>query len=304
MNIVFIINPHAGNGAALSAWRRFSKEIDFEYEQYVTDYPGHALKLVEAIKARQQQTLLIGFGGDGTMREITAAAAGSELLIVASIAAGSGNDFARAYGCFRNTPQIQRFLQQPQSRDTDIGEVRGDQPQLFASSSGSGFDAAVSHAVNRSRLKRALNKIRLGKLSYLLFVVSTLLTFQTFRLTVESDGERFDFDDVWLATVSNQPYFGGGMKISPHSKTDDGILELTVVHRLPRLKLLAVFGTVFSGRHTRFQEVVQLSSRNFKLSTDRAVPRHVDGDDAGWSIAHHPLEYRVAEKRWRQAKLQ
>ncbi|MBT2582560.1 diacylglycerol kinase family protein [Planococcus sp. ISL-109] len=304
MNIVFIINPQAGNGAALSAWHKFAKKIGFDHEQYVTEYPGHALKLVEAFKERQQDMLVIGFGGDGTMREITAAAAGSEQLTVASISAGSGNDFARTYGCFRYAAEIQQYLQQPQAIETDVGEVVGDPRQLFASSSGIGFDAAVSQAVNASHMKQWLNKIRLGKLSYFIFVVSTLLTFQTFRLTVESNGEQVHFDDVWLATVSNQPYFGGGMKISPQSKTDDGVLELTVVHRLPRLKLLAVFGTVFSGSHTRFQEVVQLSSRSFLLSTDRAVLRHIDGDDAGVSAAHEKLEYRVAEEKWRQAKLQ
>lgn len=304
MSIIFIINPQAGNGAALSTWHRFSKTIDFEYEQYVTEYPGHALQLVEAFKARGRDILVIGFGGDGTMREIAAAAAGSKHVIVASIAAGSGNDFARAYGCFYSTAEIQQYVQHAQTRNTDIGEVLGDNRQLFASSSGIGFDAAVAQAVNRSRTKQWLNKIRLGKLSYFLFVVSTLMTFRTFQLTVESNGEIVNFDKVWLATVSNQPFFGGGMKISPQSKADDGVLELTVVHHLPRLKLLAVFGTVFSGSHTRFQEVVQLSSASFTLWTGHAVPRHVDGDEAGSTKADKQLTYRVAKEKWRQAKLQ
>ncbi|MDE0583777.1 diacylglycerol kinase family lipid kinase [Planococcus sp. A6] len=303
MEIVFIINPTAGNGAAFRKWRKFSETIDFPYEQFVTRSPGHAFQLVEQLKQRERKTLVIGFGGDGTMREIAAAAAGAELLFIASVPAGSGNDFARSFSCFSKAQEIGHFLACPRGMLTDIGQVGVQPEQLFASSAGIGFDAAVAHAVNRSRTKLWLNKFGLGKLAYLIFVVTTLFTFEKFRLTVESNEAMHHFEDVWLATVSNQPYFGGGMKISPHSSVHDGQLELTVVHGLPRLKLLAVFGTVFSGSHTKFPEVVQFSGKHFSLAVDRPVPRHVDGDDAGMADAQEPLRFRVSAKQWQQAKL-
>ncbi|RLJ82096.1 diacylglycerol/lipid kinase family protein [Planococcus citreus] len=303
MEIVFIINPTAGNGAAFRKWRKFSETIDFPFEQFITRSPGHAFQIVEQLKARARKTLVIGFGGDGTMREIAAASAGTELLFIASVPAGSGNDFARSFSCFSTTQEISRFLANPRGLLTDIGQVGVQPEQLFASSSGIGFDAAVAHAVNRSRTKLWLNKFGLGKLAYLVFVVTTLFAFKKFRLTVESSGTVYHYEDVWLATVSNQAYFGGGMKISPNSSVHDGLLELTVVHRLPRLKLLAVFGTVFSGSHTKFPEVVQFSGKHFSLAVDRPVPRHVDGDDAGMADAQEPLEFCVSATQWQQAKL-
>ncbi|MEZ0479816.1 diacylglycerol kinase family protein [Planococcus sp. SSTMD024] len=303
MDIVFIINPTAGNGAALRKWRQFSETIDFPYEQFVTASSGHAFQLVEQLKERQRKTLVVGFGGDGTMREIAAAGAGDELLFIAVVPAGSGNDFARCFSCFSMAEEISHFLACPAGLPTDIGQVGGIPGQLFASSSGIGFDAAVARGVNRSRMKLWLNKVGLGRLAYLIFVVTTLFSFKKFHLTVESDEALFHYEDVWLATVSNQPYFGGGMKISPHSSVHDGKLELTVVHRLPRLKLLAVFGTVFSGSHTKFPEVIQFSGNHFSLTMDRPVPRHVDGDDAGMANAHETLEFRVSSKQWQQAKL-
>lgn len=303
MEIVFIINPTAGNGAALRKWRKFSETIDFPYEQFVTRSPGHAFQLVEQLKQRERKTLVIGFGGDGTMREIAAAAAGAEQLFIASVPAGSGNDFARSFSCFSKAQEIGRFLACPRGMLTDIGQVGVQPEQLFASSAGIGFDSAVAHAVNHSRMKRWLNKFGLGKLAYLIFVVTTLFAFKKFRLTVAADEALYHYEDVWLATVSNQPYFGGGMKISPNSSVHDGQLELTVVHRLPRLKLLAVFGTVFSGSHTKFPEVVQFSGKHFSLAVDRPVPRHVDGDDAGMADAQETIEFCVSAKQWQQAKL-
>ncbi|WP_271852248.1 diacylglycerol/lipid kinase family protein [Planococcus maritimus] len=303
MKIIFIINPQAGNGAALLKWHKFAKTIDFPHEAFITQFSGHAFQLVSQLAAQPDKSLVIGFGGDGTMREIAAAAAGAGQLIIASVPAGSGNDFARTFSCFSNAQEIQRYIESPAALATDIGQVTGTTEQLFASSSGIGFDAAVAQAVNHSRMKRWLNKIRLGKLAYLIFVIKTLFTFQKFQLTVEANEAVHHFDDVWLATVSNQPYFGGGMKISPCSSVHDGLLELTVVHGLPRLKLLAVFGTVFSGSHTKFSEVVQFSEERFVLVMDRPVPRHVDGDETAMASAKEELEFRVSAKQWQQAKL-
>lgn len=303
MKTVFIINPAAGNGRALKKWHRFEKTIQFPFEQVVTTYSGHASAIAANYRESKQAALLIGFGGDGTLREIIAGAAGSEKLIVGSIAAGSGNDFARAYGTFNDAQAIEQFRETPFSKRQDLGEFTNGKTFQFVSSSGIGFDAEISIAVNQSPLKKKLNQLGLGKLVYLVYVIRTLLKFKRFTLTVKQGDNLMTYEDVWLATVSNQPYFGGGMKISPSSKTDDGSLELTVVHQISRLKLLLVFGTVFSGAHTRFKEVTQMSSTEFWLSTENPVCRHIDGDNAGMSPSNEMISYRISHTDWQSIKL-
>ena len=277
MKTVFIINPVAGNGRALKKWRHFEKTIQFPFEQLVTRFPGHATEIAAGYRELQQPVLLIGFGGDGTLREIVVGAAGAKELMIGSVAAGSGNDFARAYGTFKNAQEIKQFLNQPFSRKEDLGEFQNGEGYRFVSSSGIGFDAAISIAVNRSIIKKKLNQVGLGKLVYLLYVIRTFLKFEKFTLAVETGGTTVVYNDVWLATVSNQPYFGGGMKISPTSKTDDGLLELTVVHHISRLKLLLVFGTVFSGAHTRFQ-----GAQPNEQPGIRALDRQTGVPPCGW----------------------
>ncbi|AIY05012.1 transcriptional regulator [Planococcus sp. PAMC 21323] len=298
MKIVFIINPTAGNGRALKQWLRFEKTISFPYERILTEYPGHATVITTTYKDDGQRVLLIGFGGDGTLREIIVGAAGANELIIGSVAAGSGNDFARAYGTFKEAHEIEKFLETPYFKRHDLGEFANGQHFQFVSSSGIGFDAEITIAVNKSSLKKKLNQFGLGKVAYYLYVIKILLKFETFTLTVQRGDESFVYQDVWLATVSNQPYFGGGMKISPSSYTDDGLLELTVVHEISRLKLLLVFGTVFSGAHTRFKEVSQMSSSEFRLSSNKSVFRHVDGDDAGVSPQNETVVYAVSPHDW------
>lgn len=298
MKTVFIINPTAGNGRALKQWRGFEKTIQFPFEHMLTEFPGHATAIAAAYKNDGQQVLLIGFGGDGTLREIVVGAAGAKELIIGSVAAGSGNDFARAYGTFKDAHAIEQFRETPRFKSQDLGEFANGQNYQFVSSSGIGFDAEITIAVNQSSLKKKLNQFGLGKIAYYLYVIKTLVKFETFTLTVQSGDETVVYQDVWLATVSNQPYFGGGMKISPASYTDDGLLELTVVHQISRLKLLLVFGTVFSGAHTRFKEVSQMSNSEFRLSSDKSVFRHVDGDDAGKSPQNEMVVYAVSPHNW------
>ncbi|WP_033541582.1 diacylglycerol/lipid kinase family protein [Planococcus sp. CAU13] len=298
MRTIFVINPVAGNGNAMKKWLKFKETIFFPFELAVSRYSGHALELVRELHNSPEPVLVIGFGGDGTMREVVAGAAGAPLVTIGSVAAGSGNDFGRGFHSFADAGEIAAFIQNPVSSRQDLGEFIDGSAHHFVSSSGLGFDAEISVKVNRSLIKRWLNGIGMGKLVYLIYVILTLLSFRLFTLTVEHDGKTVQYDRVWFATVSNQPYFGGGMKISPHSVTDDGILELTVVNRLSRLKLLLVFGTVFSGKHLRFKEVHQLKATDFLLTTDRPVYRHVDGDNAGRSDANVGVSYTVSASCW------
>ncbi len=303
MKTVFIINPTAGNGRALKQWRRFEKTISFPFERMLTEFPGHATVIAATYRRDFQEVLLIGFGGDGTLREIVVGAAGANGILIGSIAAGSGNDFARAYGTFKDARAIEQFLKIPRFKRQDLGDFTNGESCQFVSSSGIGFDAEITIAVNKSILKKKMNQIGFGKMAYYLYVIRTLLSFKKFTLTVTCDDDTFVYEDVWLATVSNQAYFGGGMKISPTSISDDGLLELTVVHQISRLKLLLVFGTVFSGTHTRFNEVSQMSGPEFILTTDKAICRHVDGDDAGMSIPSERVSYSTSLYDWKSVQI-
>lgn len=298
MRLVFIINPVAGNGNSLKKWRRFKKGISFSFEEIVTQYAGHAIEIAASFEHTQEDILLIGFGGDGTLREIIAGAAGNPFVTVGSVAAGSGNDFSRSFESFHNTDEISDFLKSPRVKQHDLGEFKDDTPFKFVSSSGIGFDAEVSFLVNGSPAKGWLNKINAGKLAYLLYVIKTLIKFERFDLQVLHDDKIFHYRDVWLATISNQPYFGGGMAISPDSITDDGLLELTVVHGISRKKLMYVFRTVFKGSHMQFSEVAHMSGSEFGLITDRSVLRHVDGDYAGNTTEGKTIVYYVSEQHW------
>lgn len=191
------------------------------------------------------------------------------------------------------------------AQSMDLGRVeKGEQRASFVNSAGIGFDAYVAEAVNRSGLKRVLNAIGLGKLIYVLMAIWGILRFKRFDAVIEVEGKSYDFSQVWFIVICNQPFFGGGMKISPQSITSDNRFELTVVHNLSRLKLLMLFMTVFFGKHERFKEVTMLKGEAFAITLDACAPIHVDGESLGQVEPRESVLCSIDERKWKLATMQ
>lgn len=302
MKVTFIINPLAGNGKAERKWQTFKEGLDFPYEFFLTRAAKDATEIASDVsKGNEKNHLIIAFGGDGTVHEVIEGLLDSDFSIVGVVGAGSGNDFGRGYVAFNTPVEINEYVRSENNHENmDIGIIQNEhQLYYFVNNAGLGFDAFVAFKVNQSPFKKWLNHLGLGKLTYTYYVIYTLLTFKRFNLSISTKSDQLEFESVWFATVSNQPYFGGGMKISPTSNPSDGLLELTVVHELSRLKLLVVFATVFFGKHTNFKEVHQIQAPSFKLSTDTSVYRHTDGEFAGLTEPFIEDEFDVQQGKWR-----
>lgn len=300
MDITIIVNPTAGNGKALKRWEAFSKRLDFPYDLKITSRPREAAEITKECTQSPDYHLVIAFGGDGTAHEVIEGASGRPTCIVGVIGAGSGNDFGRGFQSFRTPNELNDYVSSTlKSKAMDAGLLQSDeQDYFFVNNAGIGFDAFIAFQVNKSPVKKYLNKLGLGKLAYTYYLISSLVTFRRFKLSVETKDHMLTFQHVWFATVSNQPYFGGGMEISPISNAADGKIELTVVHNLSRLKLLLVFVTVFFGKHTNFKEVHQFQSKSFSLTTEKKIFRHTDGEFAGKTQPHKENQFTVQEAIW------
>ena len=304
MHLHIILNPIAGRGDSEKIWDDWQQQLSIAHIIYYTKYKGHAFEIAkeiaEAAHNNKEQTCIISIGGDGTIHEVLNGIIGYDFVILGVIKAGSGNDFSRTYRVFNYPEELKQFLHTPNKELHDCGIVEFQQPRAFVNNCGIGFDAFVADLTNSSKVKKRLNQIGLGKLSYVYYVILGLMIFKPFELVAIQNGERHIFQNVWFATICNQPYFGGGMKISPNSKTNDGILELTVVHNLSRIKLLFMFGTVFFGKHLRFKEVIQMTAQHFQLLYNTQLFCHTDGE----TVKHgaQSLSFYVKKHSWHLTK--
>ena len=110
---------------------------------------------------------------------------------------------------------------------------------------GAGFDASIAVKASRSPVKKWLNYLGLGQSIYAFYLIVEIFTYKPGAVEIIVDGTRKTYEKTWFITVSNQPYYGGGMQISPSAHPQDGQLHMIVVHHLSRIKLLFVFLSVF-----------------------------------------------------------
>ena len=184
MKLHFIINERAGNGKGRRVWNSLKEELKSPFSYHITDSKGHGSVIARGIAKNAQSSdvvcLIVAIGGDGTIHEVVNGIADCQNVLVGAISAGSGNDFARYFRTFNSAKEIDQFVQGNHSsfKSYDCGTVEWDKEDIrFVNNSGVGFDAYVAASANRSGLKKQLNKIGLGKLSYMYYVLRGLFTF-------------------------------------------------------------------------------------------------------------------------------
>lgn len=299
--IYFIINPKARNGYCLNVWKKVESKLmedKIPYLAFFSEYHGHAIKLSEQIAERNnEQKVIIAVGGDGTIHEVMNGIVKYSNIILGFVPGGSGNDFSRGYHIPANPEEALEVILRLMKKEApliDIGKVtmKDDSEHYFINNMGAGFDALVSYEVNRSKMKAWLNKLSLGRLVYVYFLLKKLFSYKCSIIDLSIDGSRHILEQTWFVTVSNQPFYGGGMKIAPEAVPDDGLLDITIVHNLSRLKLLLVFISVFWGKHVHFKEVKTFRGQMVTIQSSDSLFVHADGEDIGFT----PLTIKVQTK--------
>ena len=77
---------------------------------------------------------------------------------------------------------------------------------------------------------------------------------------------------------ANTPVFGHGMRVAPHARHDDGLLDVCIVGALSRLRLAALLPTVFLGRHLGIPGVHYFQTATLGLQSATPLDLFADGE--------------------------
>jgi diacylglycerol kinase (ATP) len=116
-----------------------------------------------------------------------------------------------------------------------------------------GFDALVNRRANQMPWPK-------GSTRYALAVMAELRVFSPLQYRLTLDGELRE-QEAMLVAVGNTSSYGGGIRICPTADPYDGLLDVTIIHPVGRLKLLRLFPETYSGRFIRDPCVEQLRVR-------------------------------------------
>jgi len=174
-------------------------------------------------------------------------------------------------------------------RDIDLGIIcsansAGESPaphtRYFCCVAGVGIDGAVADRANR--MPRWLR----GHGGYALSVVPTIFTFAPFPMKIQIRAGDHD-SGKWvprsdqptlIAAFANTPLYGGGMKVAPRAKMDDGLLDVCVVRGMDPFRLFCLFPTVYAGRHLSIKEVEYFQASGVRVETEYPMDVYADGE--------------------------
>lgn len=240
-----------------------------------TEYPGHATLLAEQAAAEGFR-VVAALGGDGTAHEVAnglmrvPAERRPEMAIVPI---GSGNDFSLSVGIPPEPEAAMRRVFEGAARPVDLGRVTdaAGRTTYFCNALGIGFDANVTfHSYRITYLK--------GFSMYLWAVVQTILrNHNAPRLQLEIDGQTHEQEALMLV-LCNGPREGGGFRVAPAARSDDGVLDYAMIARVSRPMMFRLLPEVMNGTHGRFPQVRLGTFHLLTLSADRPLPIHADGE--------------------------
>ena len=279
--IRFLLNPAAGRGrgrAHLDELRLLASRAGAGFA--TSRKPEDLVRFAQDAAEDGVERLLVA-GGDGTLHLAAQGLAGTDCAL-GVIPLGTGNDLARALGTpLALVPSVERALEAPVRR-IDLARVGETYCIGYA---GMGIDSEVTHFANQVRRLR-------GPLVYPYALISTLFSFTPPVMRVEHDEGTFE-GRVMFSVAANLPSFGGGMRIAPEARIDDGLLDLVIVKAIPRLTLLTIFPKVYFGRHVSHPAVTILKTRRAVLTVDRPLTMYGGGEPVRPVKPGEPVEIEV-----------
>jgi diacylglycerol kinase (ATP) len=297
-----VFNPHASFRRAgrllpsVSAALRRVAEVDV----LLTRCAGDAMEQVAAADLAGYDGLLAA-GGDGTLFEALNGLyrhPPGRRPPLGLVPVGTGNAFARDLGLLPGDWEKGiELIAARRLRRVDVGRVdpvglegsgapERTRPFHFLNIIGAGLPVDAMRAAEHIKF--------IGSSAYSVAALWRALRLKTYPLVVELDGERLEQDALFVE-VSNTRYTGTSFLMAPEARLDDGLLDVTLVRRLPRRRLLRLFPTIYRGGHVVYPEVTTRQARSVTILAPGGLPLAPDGEFRGHapvtvSCLHRDLE--------------
>jgi diacylglycerol kinase (ATP) len=269
VRIIILLNPTAKRGKARRLLERalqVFRQHKVQFEVRESQSSQHLTELARGAR-EEKPDLIVSAGGDGTHHYVINGLFGSEVPL-GFLPMGTGNDIAKGVGMPMDVRAAAVALLKGQVREIDLAQAG---TAVYACIAGVGFDSTVTHYANEHA--RWLS----GSLAYTWSLLCCLGEYRPQRLEVIADGESFS-QDVVFAVVGNNATYGGGIRLAPRAKLDDGLLDICIIPYMSRLELLWWVPRAYRGEHLHHPRIKYLQARKITLRAASRMELFGDGE--------------------------
>ena len=289
MTHLFIINPAAGSRDRTEDYKKQIEKAckGLDYRIAVSQCPGDCCRIAREAAQTGQEVRIYACGGDGTLNEVAAGAAGYENAAVTVFSGGSGNDFVKIFSDPKAFFDLERLLDAEEAT-FDLIECNGDISLNICSV---GLDARIGTDVSHYKRLPLLSGFRAYAVSVLVNVIRGISE----HYVVDIAGERIDAEQTMIC-VCNGRFYGGGFNPVPEAEPDDGMLEVLLVKKVTRLQVPGVIGKYKNGCYKELPELVRhVRTNELTIHCDKPTPINLDGEERTAETVH----IRLSDKKLR-----
>ncbi|ADG78571.1 Diacylglycerol kinase catalytic region OS=Tsukamurella paurometabola (strain ATCC 8368 / DSM/ CCUG 35730 / CIP 100753 / JCM 10117 / KCTC 9821 / NBRC 16120/ NCIMB 702349 / NCTC 13040) OX=521096 GN=Tpau_1959 PE=4 SV=1 [Tsukamurella paurometabola] len=267
-DVVAVINPISGGGAAREQWAAVAAELHrygMDVEAVESDSGEDAA--ARAAEAAASGALTVAVGGDGQIRDVASGVLRVPGAPLGIAAAGRGNDFVRHLGMPIDPAGIAAVLADGRRRDLDVLTV-GD--RIAVGNVYVGLDSVATEMINRLRW--------MGPLAYRIAPALAALRWKpaTFTVTVDGVAHRLL---AHIVVIANSGRYGSGLHMVPSASADNGRIDVLAVRGEGSVvRLIGAMGEAKTGVHVHRPEVITFTGQEISVTADRPIPVHSDGD--------------------------
>lgn len=241
------------------------------------------LRTIAERAARRGRRRLVVVGGDGTLLDVVSRIHGRGIE-VGLVPAGDANDVAAALRLPGDPLAAAALLLEWNARPIDLVRVRTAQGKegFYVGVGGAGLDAEAA------LLAAGTFRRFPGIWRYVAGAIVALWRGDRFSAKLLFDEQNWQ-GRIFMVAVANAPAYGGGIRIAPRARLDDGWLELAVVEDLGWRRVLWALPALISTGEIRGLKMRRFRARRILIETVPPVAFHGDGEPLGST----PLEAEV-----------
>ena len=274
MKHLFIINPAAGSKDRTAMYSTAIHESchsrDLDYRIEISKGPGDCTRLAREAAESGEEIRIYACGGDGTLNEVAAGAAGHPNAAITVLSGGSGNDFVKLFDDPKAFFDLERLMDAEEA-EFDMIRCNGD---LSLNICSVGLDARIGTDVANYKRIPLLQGFR----AYLASTLVNVIRGISEHYVVEIGGETIDAEQTMIC-VCNGRFYGGGFNPVPTADPADGMLDVLLVKKVSRLQVPAVIGKYKGGRYQELPELVRyFRTDSVKITCDKPTAINLDGE--------------------------
>ncbi len=278
--VISISEPKMTAQEIIEEVRKICVKGNIKLDIKFTKHPKHAMEIAEG--AKNKYDMVIAAGGDGTVNEVINGIIGSKISL-AIIPFGSTNVLALELGIPFNASKASELIVRGKKLKIDLGYAKTSQEaRYFSMMVDVGFIPKLIEGINPEVKKR------FGNIAYLFSGIRQLLTYKWQNIHVDHKYHSVGY----FVIVSNSKDYGGEFQITDRASITDGLLDLVVINRKSRWKIVKIVSSVSSGKSNTFFRGEYNQIKKAHIYSKHKMLVQVDGELIGTT----PVDVKVAPK--------